>query len=521
MNELTRQIASIGRGIWRHRWMGVSVAWVMALLGGLVVWGVPERFEARAQGYVDTQTVLKPLMAGLAFQPDVDQQVKMLGKTLISRPNVERLVNDKSIGLLKGTSEAERDLAIENLLKTIKAQPTGGNNLYAITYRDTNGQRAQRVVEGLVNLFMDSGVDTKRRDSQEASRFIDEQIKAYEGKLVEAESRVKEFKRRNLTVAATGTGTNQDYFGRMTGLSDDINRLRGELSAAEQSRDAYRRELDHEDPNMPSDPASAVSLTPDLDTRIQAQNRQLDELRRRYTNEHPDVMAADRTIKELEAQRNQERDAKMRAFKAAGRNGAAAATNPVYQRLRITLAEAEAKVASLRSQLSTQQARLEETRAQAGRAPEAEAELAQLNRDYEVIRKNYEQLVTRREAASLGVKIDQSSSMAEFRLVEPPRALPQPVFPGKRQLAMIMMLVALLFGAGAAYGKTLLNPSFASERELREFTKRPVLGSLSVVADPRVAAVDRQDRLRLAGVMGLFFLANIGWMGWITFRSAV
>jgi len=177
-------------------------------------------------------------------------------------------------------------------------------------------------------------------------------------------------------------------------------------------------------------------------------------------------------------------------------------------------------VASLRGQLEAQAARLEEVRSQANQVPQAEAELAQLNRDYEIMRRNYDQLVQRREAASLGVKIDQTSSMADFRLIEPPRLLPSPVFPGKLQMAAGVMLLALLAGGAVAYAMTLLNPTFSSERELREFTKRPVLGSLTKIEDPRDRDLQRQDRMKLAGVMGLFLLANVGWMAWISTRTA-
>ena len=188
----------------------MAVAWLVAILGALVVMVVPERREARASIYVDTQTVLRPMMVGLAFQPDIDQQVRMLGRTLISRPNVERLVNNPTIGLEK-VDPSQVDSQIETLMKTIKVVQTGGNNLYAISYRDVDGERARRLVEGLVALFMESGVDSKRKDSAEASRFIDEQITAYESKLTEAENRLKEFKLKNMNVAATQT---QDFFGR-------------------------------------------------------------------------------------------------------------------------------------------------------------------------------------------------------------------------------------------------------------------------------------------------------------------
>lgn len=513
MNDLTRQAATLARSLWRHRWMAVAVAWIAAALGALIVWFVPERFEARARVYVDTQTVLKPLMAGLAFQPDIDQQVRMLARTLISRPNVEKLLNDHAVGLQKAATPAEQDQQIETLMKTIKVELTGGNNLYAISYRDSDSARAQRLVESLVSLFMDSGLDTKRKDSQEASRFIDTEIKAYEAKLTEAENRLKEFKLRNMSVAAT---TNQDFFARMSSITDDIARLQMQLIAAEQSRDALRRELSNEQPQLPSDPASAVSFTPELDTRIEAQRKQLDELLRRYTEAHPDVLSARRTIAQLESQRRQENDVRS---KAGGARGGMAPTSPVFQKLRISLAEAEANVASLRAQLGSQQGRLADIKAQAGKVPQAEAELAQLNRDYDVIRKNYEQLVSRREAASLGVKIDQSSSMADFRIIEPPRVLPQPVFPSKRQLALLVMVVSILIGLAAAYVQTVVHPSFATERELREFTKRPVLGSLTMIEDPKMLDVMRQDRLKLAGVFGLFLVVHAAWVALIALRS--
>lgn len=513
MNDLTRQAMSIFQRVWRHRWLGIVVAWGVAILGGALASTLPERFEARARIYVDTQTVLKPLMAGLAFQPDIDQQVKMLGRTLVSRPNVERLVAMPDLELNK-EFQGSADARIESLMKAIKVEQTGGNNLYAISYRDTDPQRARKLVAALVSLFMDSGADSKRRDSQEASRFIDEQIKVYEGKLVEAESRLKDFKLRNMSVAMS---TNQDYFARISSITDEVNRVRVQLSAAEQSRDAIRRELAAEVPQMASDSSSAASFTPDLDARIETQRRQLDELLRRYTDEHPDVQAARRTISQLEVQRRHEQEARARA----GQGRAIAATNPVYQKLRVSLTEAEAGVASMRGQLGVLQSRLDEIRSQAGRVPQAEAELAQLNRDYDVIRKNYEQLVSRRESASLGVKIDQTAWMADFRVIEPPRVLPTAVFPSRMQMAAVTLLLALIAGAVAAYGVTLIHPTFSNEKELRDFIKRPVLGSINIVIDDRAFEQDRQDRFKLFGALGLLVLANVLWMVWIALHPAV
>ena len=118
-------------------------------------------------------------------------------------------------------------------------------NIFTITYQDTSPERSKRVVQDLLSHFVESGLGNKRRDSECARRFIDEQIKVYEKKLAEAENRLKEFKLKNMEFTS---GTGQDYFTRMSLLSEEATKVRAELRVAEQARDAYRRELGGEDP---------------------------------------------------------------------------------------------------------------------------------------------------------------------------------------------------------------------------------------------------------------------------------
>jgi len=187
----------------------------------------------------------------------------------------------------------------------------------------------------------------------------------------------------------------------------------------------------------------------------------------------------------------------------------------------MALAEAEANVASLRTRLAAQQAQLDQIRARASRIPQVEAELAQLNRDYDVIRRNYEQLVARREAASLGVKIDQSSPLTDFRLVEPARVAPTPVFPSRKVLAVLVVLAAIGAGVAATFGLSQLSPSFDNERTLRELSGRPVLGTVSLVLSNAARVQQRRALVGFAGAVALFFVANAGWVAWVAFQSRV
>lgn len=492
--------------MWQRRWIGIAAASAVALLSiAAVKLVIRDRYEASAKVFVDTQSVLKPLMSGLAFQPDSDQQVRMLARTLISRPNIEQLIKSPSAGL-NNLSEVDRDRTIDRLTKEIKITPSGDANLFSITYRDISPQRAKVIVSDLVSLFVSAGVTDKQRDSEQARRFLDEQIKVYELKLTESENRLKDFKLRNFGM--TGT-SNQDFFARVSASSEEINRLRIELQAAQRSRDALRHELSTEDPTISPEamtPGTAVAFS-ETESRLDAQRRQLDDLLRRYTDQHPDVVAARRTIAQLEQQRRAEQESR----KSTGAKGPAP-TSPVFQRIRVALAEAEAKVASLQGQLGAQQSQLEQARTTAGKMPQVEAELAQLNRDYDVVRKNYEQLVARRESASLGEKIDLSTKVAEFRVVEPPRVSPTPAKPSQMMVAMLGVFASVAAGLGAAFVMTQAFPTIQDARQLREIAGRPVLGSVSMVLSPEMVIAAGRDRRNFMIACGLFLLLNVTWL---------
>ena len=97
----------------------------------------------------------------------------------------------------------------------------------------------------------------------------------------------------------------------------------------------------------------------------------------------------------------------------------------------MALAEAEATVASLQTRVAEYEARQARLKDSAKLVPQIEAEYSQLNRDYDIMKKNYETLVARRESAELSGEMEATGSVADFRLIDPPRASPQPVAPNR------------------------------------------------------------------------------------------
>jgi len=517
MEELFRQLLDILRGMWRRRWIGLAVAWVVGAVGLAAIARMPERYEATARVYVDTSTLLKPLMTGLAVSPDIDQQVGMLARTLITRPNIEKLIGkaDLAAGL---PATATRDHLVDQIMRDVRFSMTGRDGVYNVSYRDTDPARAQRVVQELVSMFVESGLGNKRRDTEASRKFIDEQIVDYEKRLQEAENRLKEFRLRNLSLVAMGNvAGGQDHVARIAAASEELSRAQSELRVLERSRDALRRELEGEVPMslIPDSTAAIPVVAPELEARIAVQRRQLDELLRRFTDQHPDVVQTQRTIASLEEQRRKEVEAARRAA-AASVQGKAPATNPVFQQIRMSVSEAEAAVAAQQARVAELQARLGQLRAAANQVPRIEAELAQLNRDYDVVLKSHQQLVSRREAAALTGEVDATAGLADFRVIEPPRVGEGPVFPSRATVVPAMLLAALAAGLAAAFAVSHLWPTFHGVRRLRHVGQRPVLGILSLLPD---ASRIRRERLRTAG----FAAATAGlvavygaWLVWLT-----
>lgn len=515
MEEIVRQALTTLRATWKHRHLGMVVAWIVGAIAAGAVLRIPNQYEASARIYVDTQSILRPLMSGLAVQPNIEQQIMMLSRTLISRPNIEKLIRMADLDL-NIKNKAAQETLIEELTGSLKIVGVGRDNLYTISYRDPDPAKAQRVVQALVSIFIESSLGDKRQDTDSARKFLEEQIRNYEKKLEDAENRLKEFKLRNIDLAAAEGKSGIDRLGD---LSTQLSNAKLQLREAEQSRDALRRQIASEEPVLLPDSTggdSSISL-PEIDGRIDTQKRNLDTLLQRYTEQHPDVIGARRLIKDLEEQKRQEIVARKKY--AAANPGASVSNNPVFQQLKVSLAEAEANAASLRARVSEYEERYKRTTALMKNQPQLEAELAQLNRDYELDKRNYEQLVSRRDSAELSGDLDTAGSMADFRLIDPPRSSSKPVAPNRLMLLPLGLVLALASGLFVAFAASQIRPVFFDSKTLRDVTDLPVLGTVSLIPNEARRQKERSSLRRFfAATAGLVMAYGLG-IGALLFLS--
>ena len=495
MQQLIQQLVTYLRGMWQRRWIGLAVAWTAALIGAIVVFRLPDQFEASARVYVDTQSMLRPLMSGMTVMPDAGQQTAILSRTLLSRPNVEKIIRKSD---LDTSARATAESLVDNTAKELKISRSFGDNLYTIAFRYTDGKKARDVVQAALSIFIEQSLGESRTGGDSARKFLEEQIKDYDQRLREAESRQQAFRLKYMGLLSS---TGKDFVSQMSTVGDQIKDTRIELRVAEQTAVDIQHRLEEEVLVKPGARVvnSAPISVPEIDGRIESLKRHIDESLRNYTEQHPDVLGSRRMLARLEEERKIEVELRRKA--AAARPDAPFVGNPIAQQLKVALNEASANVATIKARLAEYDARYAQLKANAESLPQIDTEMAQLNRDYEMQKNQYASLVLKRETVALTSKLEDAG-VAEFRIIDPPRVTPNPVAPNRLVLLWGLVAASLAAGFATSFGVSQVRPTFHDGRVLREIAGRPLLGMVSMIAGPELRTKRRRAALLFAGGMG-------------------
>jgi len=455
---------------WRHRWVAVLFSWLVCGVGWGVVYSIPNTFEASARLYVDADVVLTPLLRGIAVDSASAAQLDVLQRTLLSRPNLEKLISKTDLELdLQGASD--REALVAQLATDIRITPQT-RNLFTISYRSTSPKLAFDVVRTMLTTFVESKTGNNRNDLESAGKFLQAQITLYERQLQETERKRAEFRVKYIDILPAGDGG----VSRLEAQQTSVRTLQGQLLDAV----AKRGSLAHE---LLSTPQLIVTETdaagPGGPSRLREAERMLQELRLRYTEQHPVVVA-------------------QRDLVAAMRSGAVGSSepgatprssprnhsvpNPIFEQMKVRNVENDSVIASLQRQIldaTRERDRLEEI---ARSAPQLQADYANVNRDYEVLRKNYDDLLARRESMRISSAAEADGDKVKVQVIDPPQVPQNPVAPKRVVLMSGVLAVGLAAGVGLALLLVQMDQSFHTVEDLRDMGF-PVVGGVSMIGE--------------------------------------
>lgn len=481
------QILDYVKGVWIKKRYVIIFSWLICPIGFLYVASLPDVYSSKAQVFVDTRSVLQPLLKGLAIQTNPDQEIQMMAKTLLSRSNVEKIARESDLDITT-QNEDEFDDLVNGLSNNIKLNKTGRDNIYNITYSNQSPNTAQRVVQETLDLFVEGALGNNRKDTDTAGRFLDEQIAEYESRLSESEQRLANFKRQyNDILPLAGT-----YYSNLQALNNELETTRLQIKQTQQQVDSLNNQIGNvkRADSFGVTNQDAPVLQTRYDARIKALEEELDRLSLRFTDLHPDVVEAKALLESLEKSRQKEID----AFLNADDSNNTQPLTELNREIKLEASRLESQIASLRVKDNDLQRKIAELESKVDLIPQIEAESSALNRDYDVTKRKYEELLSRKESADLSRRADVSAEDLQFRIIEPPLLPKRPSGPNRIIFYTAVLVLGFGSGIGIAFLVSQLNPILIRPKQLLNVSDYPIWGTVTHL---NIEQINKTNRTRL------------------------
>jgi len=487
--ETLRELAGRYGGLaWRRRWWAVLAAWIICIAGWVGIATMPDQFEANARVYIDADAFLTPLLKGIAVESSLQDELDLLQHMLLSRPNLERIIQKTDLQL-DATTPTDTERMVDKLADRIRVVAQT-RNIFSITYRNTSRQLASDVVQAMLASFIENKAGDNRDEIDRASTFIDSQITIYEQQLRTAEAKRAAFKRKYVDLLPGDSGLN-----RLEVARSQVETLQGQLADAQARRTLLANELQQTQATIGSDgtPGDSHAL-------LRAAEDRLRELKQVYTDAYPEVVTQQHLVDTLRSAPAQPAPA------ATGGDHYRPTSNPVYEQFRLQLVETDSQIQSLKRQIGDAQSQSQRLEGIAKGVPELEAEYTNLNRDYDVVRRNYDELVSRREGMRISDAAQKKASNIKLVIIDPPSVPRVPVAPNRTLLAIGVLIGGIGAGIGVVAAMIALDQSFHSLIELRGMSL-PVIGSVSLALLPPTAMQRLRQLTMFSLATGLLFVA--------------
>jgi polysaccharide chain length determinant protein (PEP-CTERM system associated) len=502
MQETLEQILDYLKGMWIKRRYLMIATWLICPLGWFGVSQLQDIYESEARVFADTQSILGPLLRGMTVESNPDVQISLMVKTLLNRPNLERIARMTDLDVQANTPQEFNNL-IERLTKGISIKKTGGSrqNIFNITFSDTDPAMARDVVQAVITVFIETTRGENRRDSDSAQKFLDSQINEYENRLLKDEARLTNFKQKYSEVLPNQYG---GYYQKLNNSKEQLKTFELILLETKTQLAGSKAKLAQSstsESNQQNNIVDSNSIKTTFDDRIAELEGQLDSLQLRYTEQHPDVKEVQRRLEHLSKKRDDEIEQYLTSSNDAGNDYTPISQNPVIQDLQIQVNQLEGQVASMEVRANNYRNTVRDLENKIHTLPEIEAELVALNRGYDITKKQYEDLLQRKEKAQIGQSANETTSKINFKVIDPPRAPLQPTGPKRYLFYVVVTFLGVGVGLGFSFLFSQINPVVTSSSQVARATGIPIFGIVSATENLGLQSKDKRKTI-------LFFLSN-------------
>jgi polysaccharide chain length determinant protein (PEP-CTERM system associated) len=480
------------RELWTHKFKAFACFSVVSLIVLAVGMNAQSTFSSSATIFADNQNILKPLLAQSAQVSKIQEHIRVV-REAINAPSLLRAVVEAQYDDSEITSAAELDRIVNGIRNRLDVQGLGSSYV-KIGYSDNTPERTFDVLNAVIDRFIKESSETRRSESKEAFLFIDNQVKQYKEKLVDAEEQLKQFKADNFD------GREADVDARISGLRASLEEMKIDVDEERSRVEALKSQLKKENRQAARQYKSDV-----FRDRLAALQSRIDTLLLSYQESYPDVVNLRLQMEDITSAM---REAQTEETSVVP-NGNDVVTNPFYEELRSKLSGAEVSLNTRLRRMTATERLLGQEFERRKRIATQQAQLSELTRDYNVTKRIYDDMLERKEKARLSMTLSIEGQGVSYKIQEPPE---YPLNPeGIRFLHYVLIgpFLGGLLAVGAVIGYVLLDPRVRFPAELSHQNSELLLAVIPHVKTPFTQRIARGDFVLLS-VLSLALLVGYG-----------
>ena len=509
-----REILGIVR---RRRWFFLAPFFLCWLLVWAASWFLPTTYRSGTLILVEQPAVPEQYVV-TNVNDDLQGRLDSITQQILSRTRLLQIIDQYHLYQKIRGRELTPDEKVDHMRKDIEIELVRGDNqklsAFNIYYSARDPQVAQQATNDLADLFIRENLEARQKQSANTTEFLEDQLEQARKSLAEQEERVRVFKDKHLGELPSQLQSNLQI---MSSLQTQLQAEQDALGRAQQQQTYLESLLTQykaiEKVAKPSD-GSSMGL-PAIDKQMESLKSQLADLRSRYTEKHPDVRKLKEQIADLEKTRQQVLAGMQNR---SSDDSGAMPTTPSDVRDMTPKMELQSQLKANQIETANRQRSIRDLQAQLGMyqgrlnsAPVREQEFADITRDYNQSRANYDALLAKKNQSEMATNLEKTQQGQRFTMLDPPNLPTKPFSPNRLKLAAIGFVLGLVLGGGLAGAAEFTDARLHSERALRR------LLAVEIIADvPPLTTLEeqnqerRQDWLTAVAVAAVFCCMSLG-----------
>ena len=452
---------------------------------------LPDRYQSETLILVVPQRVPESYVRS-TVTTRIEDRLKSISQQILSRTRLERIIEEFDLYADDRDTEIMEDI-VEKMRKDIKIDVVRGD-AFKVTYIGYEPRTVMRVTERLASSVIDESLRDRDVLAEGTTQFLEAQLEDARRRLVEHEKKLETYRKRFSGELPTQMNANvqsiQNIQLQLQSLVESLYRDRDERRIVERRLADLELEAPVEAPRTVALEGGVTAPATTAD-QLASARATLASLELRLKPGHPDIGIWKRRIRDLE--KRAEAEAADAPLSAAARP-----STPAEALRRKRIAEAEAEIEQLDSQIAFKEAEEKKLRQSVAgyqqrveMAPTRESELVELTRDYETLRIMYTNLLAKKEESKIAANLERRQVGEQFKLLDPARLPEKPVSPKRWLINIAGAMFGLLIGLGLVALLEYRDSSFRTETELSSHVALPVLAVVPVMLSDQ-----EQRRLR-------------------------